>query len=612
MKFFCDSCSTKYSISDEKVRGKVLKVRCKNCGHVITVQEQRLPTQADDSSAKQPPSPPPSPKSPGFDPQQVDWHYALNGQSFGPFGLQELRERYRSGELGDETYVWTESFSNWKPVAEVEWFEDALAKGQERSPRRNTIGVSGALEAIKPEDVDKFQSKKGKGSNTQRQRAVEQDRNAAQQDRLHALRARLRDQRSGDSEGGAPDAQPKTGESSEPASVDAVGPTEVDDREAAPSDSPVRESGGEESDLFDGLEDAPPSGDTVDETERSGRIPFSPKAPELESESRKRRDEGNDEGITGSLLTKMDEIQKEGRGGRVLLVAAAVLLVAGVIGIGLYLHFENQDEEAASDKVAEVEQPEKDGSEEVKVKTYSDDERKKILTIGSQEVGESGDEVAEGGEGEAGSDTGDAPRGEKSEQELAAADTKSKDDGGDLTLRGASLGESGMSMDEALAGAQKSKKTDDRVRKKLDEGSTMGAALDSPISQGSAFESMGGVKSDRSSAIYKPTDSVEEEKKVDAPRLTRDQLSRGFRNVRRSVGVCQQRHARRGGPLEARKIYVTLQIRPSGRVKDFELEPGTIQNTEFARCMNSHKARWKFPSFGGSEPQKVRAPYVLD
>jgi predicted Zn finger-like uncharacterized protein len=39
MKFVCERCHTKYSIADEKVRGKVLKVRCKTCENVITVRE---------------------------------------------------------------------------------------------------------------------------------------------------------------------------------------------------------------------------------------------------------------------------------------------------------------------------------------------------------------------------------------------------------------------------------------------------------------------------------------------------------------------------------------------------------------------------------------------
>lgn len=39
MKFVCEKCKTKYSISDEKVRRKVLKIRCKNCSNIILVQE---------------------------------------------------------------------------------------------------------------------------------------------------------------------------------------------------------------------------------------------------------------------------------------------------------------------------------------------------------------------------------------------------------------------------------------------------------------------------------------------------------------------------------------------------------------------------------------------
>ena len=38
MKIVCDKCATKYSIADEKVRGKVFKIRCKKCSHVIVVK----------------------------------------------------------------------------------------------------------------------------------------------------------------------------------------------------------------------------------------------------------------------------------------------------------------------------------------------------------------------------------------------------------------------------------------------------------------------------------------------------------------------------------------------------------------------------------------------
>ena len=36
MKFVCERCHTRYSIADDKVRQKILKIRCKTCENVIT------------------------------------------------------------------------------------------------------------------------------------------------------------------------------------------------------------------------------------------------------------------------------------------------------------------------------------------------------------------------------------------------------------------------------------------------------------------------------------------------------------------------------------------------------------------------------------------------
>src|SRR3954470_3016797 len=57
MKFQCDRCKTRYSIGEEKIRGKVLKIRCKNCSAVITVREGQSSTggaEAKDASAPAP------------------------------------------------------------------------------------------------------------------------------------------------------------------------------------------------------------------------------------------------------------------------------------------------------------------------------------------------------------------------------------------------------------------------------------------------------------------------------------------------------------------------------------------------------------------------------
>ena len=38
MKIVCDNCGAKYAIADEKVAGRVFKLRCKKCGEPVVVR----------------------------------------------------------------------------------------------------------------------------------------------------------------------------------------------------------------------------------------------------------------------------------------------------------------------------------------------------------------------------------------------------------------------------------------------------------------------------------------------------------------------------------------------------------------------------------------------
>src|SRR5690242_19016850 len=38
VNFTCNKCQRRYSIADEKVRGRTVKIRCKNCRNVVSVQ----------------------------------------------------------------------------------------------------------------------------------------------------------------------------------------------------------------------------------------------------------------------------------------------------------------------------------------------------------------------------------------------------------------------------------------------------------------------------------------------------------------------------------------------------------------------------------------------
>ncbi|HKU38714.1 MAG TPA: GYF domain-containing protein, partial [Polyangiales bacterium] len=108
MKIVCGSCQAKYSIADEKVAGKVFKIRCKRCSEVIVVrgdqEEQGAAAQAaaeSESSA------------------EAIWHVVINGEQAGPYAPNQLAEMMTAGKLDWEAYVWTEGFENWLPMRDV-------------------------------------------------------------------------------------------------------------------------------------------------------------------------------------------------------------------------------------------------------------------------------------------------------------------------------------------------------------------------------------------------------------------------------------------------------------------------------------------------------------
>lgn len=120
MKFHCDSCNARYSIPDERVRGKVLKVRCKSCSAIITVREDAEP-EAPESAAQAPGAP----VAPSAVVADVDWYMSIGGEQTGPMKLPVATAWVAKQAPGVEIYCWYDGFGDWKPVTEVAAFAGA-------------------------------------------------------------------------------------------------------------------------------------------------------------------------------------------------------------------------------------------------------------------------------------------------------------------------------------------------------------------------------------------------------------------------------------------------------------------------------------------------------
>jgi predicted Zn finger-like uncharacterized protein len=118
MKIVCDSCSAKYSIADEKVAGRVFKIRCKKCGAAIVVRGEAGAGGSQEAAA---------PGGGGFDyGGEAVWHVVVDGEQQGPFSPQQLGGMISANTIAWDTYVWREGFDDWKPAQDIEDLVQAI------------------------------------------------------------------------------------------------------------------------------------------------------------------------------------------------------------------------------------------------------------------------------------------------------------------------------------------------------------------------------------------------------------------------------------------------------------------------------------------------------
>ncbi|HEX4455600.1 MAG TPA: GYF domain-containing protein [Kofleriaceae bacterium] len=137
MKIVCDACQAKYSISDDKVQGKVFKIRCKKCSNIIVVRGGANAAEA---------APAPQEKDTrvydyGYDGgggaagggDDAVWHLVISQDQVGPMTVGEVQQRFASGEIDGETFAWREGFADWLPLAQVDAFAGLIASGSTTS-----------------------------------------------------------------------------------------------------------------------------------------------------------------------------------------------------------------------------------------------------------------------------------------------------------------------------------------------------------------------------------------------------------------------------------------------------------------------------------------------
>lgn len=134
MKIVCDSCGAKYSIADEKVAGKIFKIRCKKCSSVLEVRGDQTGAHALDAHA-------------GGQETASDggWYVVVDGEQQGPLPPIELSQLFAKGSVGLDSYVWKEGFDDWRIASDVPELVAILGGvGNARKSETSRIETEGA------------------------------------------------------------------------------------------------------------------------------------------------------------------------------------------------------------------------------------------------------------------------------------------------------------------------------------------------------------------------------------------------------------------------------------------------------------------------------------
>jgi predicted Zn finger-like uncharacterized protein len=136
MKITCQSCQSKYTVSDEKVQGKTVKIKCRKCGATILVNSTGA-VAAGGSGVADPVSAAASPAD------GTSYLVNVGDGDQRTMSLADVIASYNAGVVGAETYVWADGMADWQPLGQVDAIVAALSGGAAPAPAASGPGAAG-------------------------------------------------------------------------------------------------------------------------------------------------------------------------------------------------------------------------------------------------------------------------------------------------------------------------------------------------------------------------------------------------------------------------------------------------------------------------------------
>ncbi len=116
MKISCQSCAAKYTIADEKVVGKIVKIRCKKCSATIVINGNdtaALAAGGADTSGM-----------PDFAPTESvagePWTVNVADGDQRTLTISEIVQLFKAGIIAEDSYCWRDGMGDWLPLREID------------------------------------------------------------------------------------------------------------------------------------------------------------------------------------------------------------------------------------------------------------------------------------------------------------------------------------------------------------------------------------------------------------------------------------------------------------------------------------------------------------
>lgn len=103
MKITCQACAAKYTIADEKVRGKTVKIKCKKCGASIVASGKEGDGGAAVAGAS----------------AELFWTVNVGEGDQRSVSAAEIEQLLSAGYVNADSFAWRDGMSDWLPLAQV-------------------------------------------------------------------------------------------------------------------------------------------------------------------------------------------------------------------------------------------------------------------------------------------------------------------------------------------------------------------------------------------------------------------------------------------------------------------------------------------------------------